>query len=257
MSKENKIQQFFKQKGAISLTVVIFLVLLSIVFTVTRPNIVNEGEMIINVTNYNAPRFVEATEVKDAVAKMNLDRTDQGMSIKEIENSLNAIQFVRNAEVSRDVKNNLVIDIEQDRPIARILTPSGKSTYINQEGKMIGLSKKHAARVLLITGAGAEKLMSQNYWEDSYYTYLLLEFVNKLSNDRFWNAQITQLDINKDMSIIAYPQVGKERIEFGQPTDYLKKLGKLKLYYNTIVSTKGWNVYKNIKLQYAGQIVCD
>lgn len=255
---KKSLKEVFAQKGMSSILILLALIVVFILFTFTRNTDASNGELVINVTNYNAPRFVEDTEVKDAISKMNLERNDiNRASIKEIENSLNAIQFVRKAEVSRDVKNNLIIDIEQDRPIARVITPSGKSTYINQEGKLIGLSKKHAARVLLITGKGAEKLMSHKYWAESEFGENLLSFVNKLSNDRFWNAQITQIDLEQNMSIVAFPQVGKERIEFGLPRDFDKKLGKLKVYYNTILSSKGWNVYKNIKLQYEGQIVCN
>ncbi|WP_044205390.1 cell division protein FtsQ/DivIB [Flammeovirga sp. OC4] len=258
--KENKsLSQLFSQKGIGSILVLVGLLVIFVLYTVTRRNVyTTDGELVINVTNYNAPRFVEDTEVKDAITKMNLERKDLNqISIKEIENSLNAIQFVRKAEVSRDVSNNLIIDIEQDRPIARVITPSGKSTYINKEGKLIGLSKKYAARVLLITGDGTEKLMSHKYWSEEVFGQNLLYFINKLNNDRFWNAQLTQLDLKRDMTITAYPQVGKERIEFGKPLDFDQKLGKLKVYYNTILSSKGWNVYKKIKLQYKGQIVCN
>lgn len=257
MAKETPLTIFFSKKGMKSILVLLVLIFISILYTVTRSANVSDGELLINVTNYNAPRFVEDTEVKDAITKMNLERKDLNqISIKEIEKSLNSIQFVRKAQVSRDIKNNLIIDIEQDRPIARVITPSGKSTYINQDGKLIGLSKKYSARVLLISGLGAEKLMSNKYWSETESGKNLLYFVNKLSNDRFWNAQITQIDIQSNMSIIAIPQIGKERIEFGLPKDFDKKLGKLKVYYNTILSSKGWNVYKKIKLQYDGQIVC-
>ncbi|OHX68056.1 cell division protein FtsQ/DivIB [Flammeovirga pacifica] len=258
MNSSKNIQEIFNQKGVIGLLIIILLIIVSIIFAYTHQSEQQEGELLINVSNFNAPRFVEDTEVKDAIAKMNLDQAGvKEASITEIENKLKEIQFVRDAQVSKDIKNNLVIDIEQDRPIARVITPSGNSTYINQEGKMIGLSKKYSARVVLITGKGADKLLNQKFLKESVYGKNLLEFVNTLSNDRFWNAQLTQLDIQTNMDIIAYPQVGKERIEFGLPTGYSKKLGKLKLYYNSIVANKGWNVYKNIKLQYEGQIVCD
>ncbi|MBB3698462.1 hypothetical protein KMW28_16130 [Flammeovirga yaeyamensis] len=258
MSRINTLKHFLNQKGVVSLLLVIVLMLVSIVFAFTHSAEQSEGELIINVSNFNAPRFVEDTEVKDAISKMNLDKAGVKInSIKDIEQKLNEIQFVREAQVSKDIKNNLVIDIEQDRPIARVITPSGKSTYINQDGKLIGLSKKYSARVVLITGKGAEKLLDKKFLKETAYGTSFLEFVNTLSNDRFWNAQITQLEIQPNMDIVAYPQVGKERIEFGLPTGYTKKLGKLKLYYNSIVANKGWNVYRNIKLQYEGQIVCN
>ncbi|AZQ61112.1 hypothetical protein EI427_02425 [Flammeovirga pectinis] len=259
MEKNKFYKQFQSQKGITGIIVLLVIIAITILYTVANKNKFNNtGEVVINVTNYDAPRFVEDTEIKDAISKMNLDRKEMdAISIKDIEQSLNDIQFVRKAEVSKDLKDNLVIDIEQDRPIARVVSASGKSTYINKEGKLIGLSKKYAARVVLITGRGADRLLDEKYWKDTVYGRNLLYFVNKLANDRFWNAQITQLDLQPDMSITAFPQIGKERIEFGYPIDFNQKLGKLKVYYNTIVSSKGWNVYNKIKLQYEGQIVCN
>jgi cell division protein FtsQ len=53
------------------------------------------------------------------------------------------------------------------------------------------------------------------------------------------------------------PQVGGQTIEFGRAEDLNIKLRKLKIFYKEILPQMGWNKYKRISLEYAGQIVAE
>lgn len=81
--------------------------------------------------------------------------------------------------------------------------------------------------------------------------------IEKITGDEFWNAQITQLDIDNKLRITLYPQVGNEVIEFGKPEDIDTRFKKLKIFYKEILPKVGWNKYDRVNLEYEGQIVAE
>ncbi len=178
------------------------------------------------------------------------------IGLREIEERLRSIDFVLDAQVSRDLKGNLIVEIEQDQPIARLIGSNGDGGYISDDLDILGLSDSYSARVLLLTGPGADSLFSKQFIE-SEEGQEVCRFIQHINRDPFWKAQIAQLDFDEDLDMVLYAQVGKERFEFGQAKGFEEKLKKMKIFYEEIVPKKGWGHYRVVKLQYEGQIVCD
>jgi cell division protein FtsQ len=85
----------------------------------------------------------------------------------------------------------------------------------------------------------------------------ILDLINEIRANQFWNAQIAQLDIDNKTRVTLYPQVGDERIEFGKPDDLEIKFKKLMIFYKEILPRTGWNKYNRVNLEYEGQIVTE
>jgi cell division protein FtsQ len=82
----------------------------------------------------------------------------------------------------------------------------------------------------------------------------LIEFITK---DKFWNAQIIELELNAPDDIRLYQQVGNQIIEFGDVHTIRDKFDRISVYYKEILPKKGWNAYARVSVKYKDQIVCE
>lgn len=219
---------------------------------------VGSGEIIINFEE-DDPHFVNAGEITEALVRVAEENAavamQSDMDLKRLEEELMLFSFVKEAQASRDIKGNLVIDVKQDEPIARLIAKSGKGAYISREQHLLPLSRRFTPRVIAVTGAGADSLLSETFLK-GYRGQQLYKLINYINADPFLSKQIAQMDINRWMGITLYPQVGKQAIEFGKAKDFDLKFQKLHTFYNEIVPRRGWGRYSVVKLQYEDQIVC-
>ena len=61
----------------------------------------------------------------------------------------------------------------------------------------------------------------------------------------------------KDGEVELYPQVTKQKIEFGKPKDFEEKFSKLMTFYKEILPSKGWNYYERVNVKFKDQIICE
>ena len=146
---------------------------------------------------------------------------------------------------------------ELRRPIARIVRNDGPDGYIAEDGTIMPVSEKFTSRVILVSGSYVPKMLEQNNMNAKEESKQILELINTIRADEFWNAQIAQLDIDNKTRVTLYPQVGDERIEFGKPDDLEIKFRKLMIFYKEILPRTGWNKYNRVNLEYEGQIVTE
>lgn len=177
-------------------------------------------------------------------------------NIKEIdfrglEEKLEANPYVEEATIYLDARNKLHVLITQRKPIARVKT-STSDFYMTNDGIQIPLSNNATLRVPIVTGNIDRFLMPTNEGKALYSQLVkMLAFCDK---DQFLSALIEQIDINNQGELVCIPKVGKERILFGDISDYEEKLEKLKKYYEWGKSDDGWNKYAYLNLAYKDQI---
>ena len=178
------------------------------------------------------------------------------INLKEIENRIIESPFIRNAQVYKDLKGNLVANATLRRPVARIIRPDKPDAYISEEGILLPVSEKFNSRVVLISGKGTDAIINaeQSILVSNPALFDLIEYVNE---DEFWKAQIAQIDIDTHGEVTLYPQVTKQYIEFGQITDVDNKFKKLRIFYKRVLPLKGWNYYDKVNLKYKGQIIAE
>jgi len=178
------------------------------------------------------------------------------LNLKEIEIKLLDTKFIQNVEVFKDLEGNLMININQSRPIARLMSTKMNDRYISNKGEVLPLSLRYTARVILIDGAfaGNAKLYNLNESEENRQMMELLKFIEK---DPFWKAQVAQMNIDNKGNIKIYTQVSKQVVEFGRPVDIEEKFQKLKIFYKDILPANGWNSYKRVSVKFKDQIVCE
>ncbi|GAB4347714.1 MAG: hypothetical protein OHK0038_27530 [Flammeovirgaceae bacterium] len=239
--------------------IALVLLLIALMAGFNMPQYEPQG-FIINIQDHTEFHFINQYDVEkminDIRKKDSTVSRNEHFSLKDLEDRLRAMEFVREAEVSRDLKGNLIVDVLQDKPVARIITENGNSGYITQDKEIIPLSDHYTSRVLVVTGDGADSLFVQGFFETEKGK-LLYEMIDFINNHPIWSLQISQIDLNPQLEITLFPQIGKQQIEMGAPKKYKQKFKKLELFYKQIVPYKGWNTYDKIKLQYDNQIVCE
>lgn len=179
------------------------------------------------------------------------------IDLNEIEKRIRRDRYVDDAELYNDLRGNLVVNVKLRRPVARIVRGDGPDGYIAADGTMMPASDKFTPRVTLVGGPYAARLLQLKNITESEEGSAVLELLEFIHQDEFWNAQIAQMNIDEQGRIFMYPQVGGERIEFGKPEDIELKFKKLKIYYKEILPRMGWNKYDRVNLEYEGQIVAE
>lgn len=203
--------------------------------------------------------FVDEKEILDNL-KSQFQTLVPGMALSKIdfqqlELKVESHPFVKNAEVYRDLKGNILVEIQQHQPIARIVRPMAADGYISSDGQVLPTSPKYTTRVLILEGDFAQKLLeAEDLSIDHQDLLALVEFIYQ---DPFWNAQITSLDIDGKGDIKLRQQVGKQVIEFGDARDIEEKFEKISLFYEKIIPGKGWNAYSRVNVKYKDQIICE
>lgn len=179
----------------------------------------------------------------------------QAINIKHLETLINENKFVKEARVSIDHIGNIEVKVVQNTPIARIFTKN-KSFYIDQNGMQLPLSKKYTARVPVIVNE-YENVDKKNDFFASKEGKSYLILLNYIRKDEFWSKQISELDVSASGEVDFLLQVGKQRIEFGNPEKIESKFFRLNVFMKKILPSVGWNRYKRVSLKYKDQIVCE
>ena len=203
---------------------------------------INEGDIIDLITNGGEKRIV--------------GESFDDLKLKAIEKELLDTKFIQNAEVFKDLEGNLMISINQSRPIARLMSKKMNDRYISNNGEVLPLSKRYTARVVLIDGYYADNAKLYDLTKTAYDKQLM-DLLKYIDRDKFWKAQIAQLNIDRKGNISIYTQVSKQVVEFGKPVDIAEKFLKLKLFYKNILPAKGWNNYNRVSVKFKDQIVCE
>jgi cell division protein FtsQ len=216
--------------------------------------------ILINVNNEFENYFVDQMDVQfmmqGARRSSLIGEKFSDIDLKYLEKKIETNKFVKDAQVFNDLKGNLVVNIDQMRPLARIINSFGGGSYISTESSILPLSTKFASRVIVINGPFTPKLTNA-YLQKTKEGRELIEMLHFIEMDEFLKAQIAQLEINELGEIVMYPQIGKQYIEFGTPENFEIKFRKLKAFYKEILPVKGWGTYQRISLKYQNQIVCE
>jgi len=177
----------------------------------------------------------------------------KGFDLRRLENQLKNNVWVKDAELFFDNRQILQIRIEERSPIARLITLSGNSFYIDSSGERLPLSDKFSARLPVFTSFPSEK--DKVIKTDSALTRHIIRISEYIVQDPFWMAQIAQVDIQPDRTFEMIPVVGNHTIVFGDGTDHEKKFKRLLLFYQQVLSKTGMDVYDRLNVTYDRQVI--
>jgi cell division protein FtsQ len=250
----------FTIQNKVKVALALLVLVLFIGFSEHQQESVAVKDIVIKMENIQENHFIDE---QDVVRLMQLDyenlkgATLSRINLKEIEKRIKADRFVKDAELYSDIKGNLIVKATLHRPIARIVRDDGPDAYLAEDGTIMPVSDKYASRVVLISGPFVRQFIRLDNIRNHDNGDELMFMLKKISEDEFWRAQITQLDIDRKGRIFILPQIGSQTIEFGTAENLDVKLKKLKLFYKEILPQMGWNKYKRVSLEFEGQIIAE
>ncbi|SRR5258708_7218337 len=217
-------------------------------------------DIIIELDNLNENHFLDEADVMrlvdnsgQAIKGIGIDR----INLKEIEKKLKYDKHILDAQLFGDLKGNLIVSVELRRPIARIVQQDAPDAYIAEDGVIMPMSEKYTSRVMLLSGAFVKKLLESEDLKKTEEGKQILEMIEFINRDKFWKAQIAQMDINAQGKIFIYPQVTGQKVEFGTAENIEMKFKKLMIFYKEILPQRGWTKYERVNLEYEGQIIAE
>lgn len=200
--------------------------------------------------------FIEKADVQalmESAAGGKLEgRSVARLDLRRLERTLEANDWIRNAELYFDNKDVLRVTVEEREPVARVFTTLGSSFYIDSSGHKMPLLDKVSARLPVVTHFISPKRMK---YEDS----LLLDDTRRvcvfIGSHPFWNAQIGQIDVTLERKFELIPVIGDHIIRIGRGEQIEDQLNRLYVFYQQVLSKVGFNKYAALDLQYKGQVV--
>ncbi|MGB3948632.1 MAG: hypothetical protein WBM13_11660 [Bacteroidia bacterium] len=197
-----------------------------------------------------------------------INQRKANVNIVAIQKALKSHENIAQANVYVTIDGKVKVEVKQRRPLMRIVNMNQDSYYVDDEGKLMPLSDKYTAKVIIANGfinepyarnykfsakeiAKDEKRAKASMLDDLYSMALYIDA------NPFWKAQVQQIYINENNDMELVPLAGNQRIIFGDTTAMNEKFNKLLVFYQEGLNTTGWwNKYSTINLKFKNQIVC-
>lgn len=215
--------------------------------------------------------FLDKMDIAQLIFKRGdsiINQPKSTVNIPAIKQALNSHSDIANAEVYITIDGRLKVAVKQRKPVLRVFNLTGDSYYLDNEGKLMPLSDKYTAKVLVANGnipegyatsykysiaeISKDKEKKKNTMLDELYA-----MATYIDADEFWKAQVQQIYINADNDMEIVPIVGNQKIIFGDTASMDEKFKKLLIFYQQGLNTTGWwDKYSIINLKFKSQIVC-
>jgi cell division protein FtsQ len=189
------------------------------------------------------------------------------IGIGSIEEDLDRLPAVSDAQVYADVSGRLIIEVSQRVPVARIEDRDHNQYYLDAEGYVIPSGMNFSPHILHINGeipAGYRRVRNVVVTDGgtaagkagSSLMPDLLKLAVYIDSNPFWKSQIVQVYVNRNGEFELVPRVGPQIILFGKGEGMETKFFKLETLYREGFSHTGWNQYEIINLKYDKQVIC-
>lgn len=197
-------------------------------------------------------RLISGAEVEEYwIGKLGYDPTDLkvgNLPLAKWEGMIEALPFVKDAQVYLDRQFFIQISISQRQPVLRVLN-GRKSQYLDKDLVYFPLSQKYSCRVPVVSGELPEMA------EDEDFKGEMTAIIQRLEEDVFANKLIDQMHRTKEGEWIFTPVLGDLKIKFGKWENEEEKLSRLREFYDKVLPIKGWNKYEHIDLRYEDQVI--
>ena len=207
-------------------------------------NYKNNSRLIDNVNVTITPKtsyFISADSIENMVLKY-VNKLKDSITLSLIENEIDKNTYVSKSEVFTGVGQDLIVNIMQKDPIARLITKDS-IFYLDKNSKFMSLSKLQSVNVPIVLGYGDESD---------------LEFLTKISlqirEDSFLKENVSKIIIN-DHKISLKLRGYQSLVLVGNNIRLEKKIQNLKAFYMRAKEENNLNDYKEVNLQFENQVV--
>lgn len=193
-------------------------------------------------------------------------QTYKDIEVGRIENIIGETPGVKTVDAYKLNNGQLALDINQSRPIARVITHSGLvSFYLDEDGNTMPLSKTYIARVPVFSGEiyyenntviNANKIIANDSLRRLHTIDDIYKVAKAIDKNELIKLQTLQVFVNKKIEFEITPRVGRNRLMLGGSDNIEDKLLRLERFYTTVIKPKELNNFDTISVKYNNQIVC-
>ena len=204
--------------------------------------------VLITVHDTSEIHFVTPQELSAELGDLPsraLDTRLADIDIDSIERMFNLFDKIERVNVNILTSGKLLIDVWPMRPVARIFDSAGQSYYINRAGKRIAAEPGYFLDVPVVKGD----------FSPTFPATSLIPLIDYIEADPDWRDAISMIEARSSGDIILVPVIRGHVINMGDTTNFADKFRRLKLMYSKVMSSKGWDFYKEISLKWRGQVV--
>lgn len=223
------------------------------------------SKISVSITDSADYHFVTKRQLLNLAQGRNSRITGQPMqkiSEYDIENRINVLRELKNAEVYTTIDGTVHLYVDQRNPVMRIIPDEGGDYFLDEEGFLFRKRNLYNPRLHIVEGninitpamldsvSVLDTLIKNTILKDAFH------FVNYIRGDSFWSAQIDQIYIDGKDEVNLIPRVGNHLIHLGTFENYKGKLKNLEAFYDKVLPEVGWDKYSLINLEYRDQVVC-
>lgn len=200
--------------------------------------------------------FIDESDIVDILKKGgNIDHQPlSAIHLKYYEFLVKKNAWVKDAALYFDNQNVLHVKVKERIPIALVVTTNGNTFYIDSSAMQLPVSERFAAHVPVFTaypGNRAAKISKP----DSLLLRNMVQMAAYINANKFWNAQVTQINIEPNAEFQIVPAIGNHIINFGTTDSLEKKFNNLLAFYQQIFPHVAMNAYKVIDVRFNNQVV--
>lgn len=191
--------------------------------------------------------FINEEDITNVLKEKKLYPINKTISYKDankIEKTLSKMSLSKEVECYIG-DSTLYIDITQRKPIYRVFT-SNESYYVDNERKIMPISKNFTAKVPIVLGHLDKTQASEEVYD----------IVTYLEEDKYWSCLFKQIYITEEQEIILVSKQGVGEILLGDMSEYKEKLDVLKRWYEQHAERNCDTLYSRINLKYDNLIYC-
>ncbi len=167
------------------------------------------------------------------------------VNLRTMEELLERQELIEKAECYKAQNGRVNIRVTERVPVVRVLAANGDDYYVDKDGRTLQ-NTGYVCNLMVATGSISRPFASN----------VLASLGRIIMADDFWRNQIEQINVLPDNTVEMVPRVGEHIIYIGQPVGVVKKLERLRKFYQYGLSQAGWNKYSRISVEYSNQIVC-
>jgi len=222
------------------------------------------GGISISIDDSIDYQFVSKRAITNLIGQNStrvLGKPVKEIPISEIEGRIAQLRELKESEVYTTIDGTLHVEVDQRNPVMRVIADGG-DFFIDEDGVVIRRKGLYNPRLHIVGGninITNAMLNGVSVLDTSIKNTILKDvyhFVNYISRDNFWSAQIDQIYIDKDDEFDLYPRLGNNIIHLGTIENFEGKLRNLEAFYKNVLPEVGWKKYELINLEFKDQIVC-
>lgn len=174
------------------------------------------------------------------------------IQINRLEKRIAENPWVKSVNMYITAGRCLHVQVMQKQPVLRLQPDDSTihACYLDADANPIPLSGRYIAQVPIMTVPRLGYSKNDLQWKRE-----AVELAKYIQSDSFWNAMVTQINLNPKQGFELIPALGEQLILVGHAQNLDDKMKRLLAFYQSGLQTIDWQKYDQIDVRFDKQVV--